>query len=163
MIRQERSARNKTIRTVTTVLEILTGASCRTLAYSSSLIGTSPVILMRAAKSDASCKSAAVCRMASVAARPGSSAAKFSFGCAWMKRRSSSGVAGRPCISTRQEKLAGRPAKTSASVSAPSVSGRARSLSAICLCSTPAAAKDKALAIPRRLGSGARTWSRGAE
>ena len=36
-----------------------------------------------------------------------------------MKRRNSSVLAGRPCTSTRQEKLAGCPAKTRDNVSAP--------------------------------------------
>ena len=132
-IRQERSARKRIIRTEITVPAMVAGALSRKLPNSSSLIGTWPVSRMLAPKSDASFRSAAVCRIASVAARPGSSAEKSSLGSTAMKRRNASVLAGRPCTRTRQEKLAGCAAITRDNVSAPRVSGRARSLSFACL------------------------------
>ena len=80
-----------------------------------------------------------------------------------MKRRRSRGCAGLPLASTRQEKLAGRPARTSSTVSAAIVIGRVMSSSFSSLRSTPVSPNDSASRVPRKLGSTASVSSRASE
>ena len=115
MIPNERKASHRMVNTTTMVRVVLTKAPSCSVAYSSSAIATGPVSRTRAPYCVA--RSAAALRMASVAAFPGMSAVKSSTGLISMKRRRSLVVDGRPLSIARQEKLAGRPAMASSSVS----------------------------------------------
>ena len=85
----------------------LTTAPSATVANSSLAIGTGPVSLTRAPYSPARLRSLAACRMASVAALPGSSALKSRIGLNSMKARRSASVRGLSLTSSRQENVAG--------------------------------------------------------
>src|SRR5713226_6028270 len=135
-------------------------AFCRMVPNSSSSMGIRPVWRTRARWFSARCRSAAVPAIALVATRPGCSALKSSTGSISMNRRRSRGCAGLPLASTRQEKLAGRPARTSSTVSAASVIGRVISSSLSSLRSTPMTPNDSASSVPLRLGSAASVSSR---
>ena len=119
----------------------------------SSLIATCPVSRSLAPKFGPSSSSSAACLIASIAARPGSRAPKSSLGSIWMNPRSSSGAAGLPFISTRQEKLGKRPANRSSSVSDSMFIGRASASGGMPRAFPASMPIVRACITPRRLGS----------
>ena len=153
MIFAECSAIQRMNSTTSTVPMPLTTAPSATVANSSLAIGTGPVSLTRAPYSPARLRSAAACRMASVASLPGSSALKSRIGLNSIKERRSASVNGLSLTSSRQEKVPEPVLSTCSTVSAICVNGRAVLSSLNSPRLTPTSPVSSAPVSPRRLGS----------